>query len=133
MAVRHHGNLVRHHFQHQVHKAGHGGVALNVEFRLQEGTDFPHVGIADVPFVGPGMHGNAFCAEAFAVEGGLGYVRHVPAARVAQGGHFIDVDTESCHVFLGLNCHKISEIYRNILILEVNLNHRNENSLFHSE
>ena len=52
---------------------------------------------------------------------------------VAQGGNFIDVDTESCHVFLGLNCHKISEIYRNILILEVNLNHRNENSLFHSE
>ena len=97
VTVRHQGHLVRHHFQHQVYKTGYGGIAFNIEFRLQEGTDGPYVGIADVALVGPGMYGYALGPEGLAIEGSLGYIRHVSTPGIADGSYLIYIDAESSH------------------------------------
>ena len=69
-----------------------GGVSLDVELGGQHGTQRIHVGIADVPFIGAGVHRDAFRAEAFAVQRHLHHVGHIAAPGIAQGGHFVDID-----------------------------------------
>ena len=93
MAVRHQRNLVRDHFQHKVHETLHGGVALNVEFRLDGGADLPDIGVPYVAFVRAWMHRNAFCAEFLTADGGQRNVRNGATARIADGGNFIDIYT----------------------------------------
>ena len=98
MPVRDQGHLVRHHFQHQGHEAVHGGIAFDVEFGLQKGTDFPYVGVADVALVRPGVYGDSLGPEDFAVQRGLRYVGDISAARIAQRCDFVDIYTQSSHV-----------------------------------
>jgi hypothetical protein len=43
------------------------------------------------------MDGDALGAEALTVDGKLSYIRGVAAARIADGGHLVDIDTEFCH------------------------------------
>ena len=99
MAVGNQGYLVRNHFQHQVHETADGGVSLDVEFRTDERADFPDIGIADVPLVGSGVDGDSLGAEGLAVDGRLGDVGHISAAGVTDGGYFVDIYTQSRHIY----------------------------------
>ena len=97
MGVGDQGHLVGDDLVHQVHE-GRDRVAFDVEFGRDEGADDPHVAVADVALVGTGMDGDAFRAEALAVEGGFRHVGHVAAAGVAQGGYLVDIYAQSSHV-----------------------------------
>ena len=99
--VGHKGDLRRAHAKHQVHKLL-GGVAFNVEFLAQNGAQLQHVGTADVALVGTRVHGDAVGSEAFAVESHFLYVWDIASACVADGCHFVDVDTQVGHFFTAL-------------------------------
>ena len=92
MGVRDQGYLVGPNLVHQRHERG-DGVPFDVEFGMDAGPDVAHIGIADVAFIGTGMHGNAFGAEGLAVQGGFRHIGNVATAGIAQGGYFVDIDT----------------------------------------
>lgn len=94
--IGHKGDLIRFYLEHQVHEGG-AGVPFYVEFGLQHLGKGLHVGIADVAFVGPGMYGDALGPVFLAATGGQQYIGAIAAARVAQGGNFIDVYGKLCH------------------------------------
>jgi hypothetical protein len=72
--------------------------------------------------VGPRVNRDSLGPEGFAVKGGFGYIRHVTAAGIPDGGYLIYVDTESGHGFiLILSVTKIRKIIRNVLILAFDL------------
>ena len=89
--IRYQGHLVGNDLQHELAERLRAGVAFYVEFSLEQRTDSPYVAVADVPFIGPGMDGDALGSELFAVQGGGGHVRHICAARIAQRGYLVDV------------------------------------------
>ena len=89
--VRHEGDLVRPHFEDEIDEGGNR-ISFDVEFRMEQRADFPYVGVADVPLVRSGMNRNAFCTETFDVEGRFRNIRQIPAAGIADGGYFIDIN-----------------------------------------
>ena len=64
---------------------------------MDAGPDVAHIGIADVAFIGTGMHGNAFGAEGLTVQRRLRYIGNVASAGIAEGGYFVDIDTQFRH------------------------------------
>ena len=49
-------------------------------------------------FVGAGVDGDSVGAEYLSVLCCLDYVRIIASAAVAEGGKFVDIDREFCHV-----------------------------------
>ena len=109
MGVGDQGHLVGNDLVYEVHE-GRDRVAFDIEFGRDQGTDDPYVAVADVALVRARMDGDAFCSESFAVEGCLGHVRYVAAARVAQGCYLIDIYAQSGHVSSFFR-DKISDFY----------------------
>ena len=91
--VRHQGNLVGAHAEHQFHKSG-VWVALHVEFRGDHRAQVRYVGVPNVAFVRTRVYGDAVGAKRLNALCGLQHVGDVAAARVAQGGYFVDVHGE---------------------------------------
>ena len=97
--VGHQRNLFGFYFQHQVDEFGRG-IPLDVEFGLDERTEFEHVVVAYVALVGAGMHGDAVGTQTLALDGKLLHVGVVLPAGIAQCGHFVYVYAEIGHVSL---------------------------------
>ncbi len=74
-----------------------GGVAFDIEFCGDGILECGHVRAAYMPLVGARMHRDAFGAKLLAVDGESYHIRIVFATRVAQRGHFVDIDAQSCH------------------------------------
>ena len=91
------GDLVGDDLQDEVDEL-RDGIAFDVELRGDVRPDEADVGVAYVPLVGAGMHGDALRAEALAVPGGLLDVGKVAPAGVAQRGELVYVDTQSGHI-----------------------------------
>ena len=91
------GHLVRNDLHHEVPERLGDGISFYVEFRREQWTDGPYVAVTYVALVRPGMHRDALGAEFLAVEGRQSYVRHVAAARIAEGGYLINIDAEFGH------------------------------------
>ena len=47
--------------------------------------------------VGTRMDGDALGTEPFAVDSELLYIGGIAASRIADSGHFVDIDAEFCH------------------------------------
>ena len=73
------------------------GIAFDIELGGNDLFDGVDIAIADMPFVGPGMDGNAVCAEFLRVYGGFNNIGIIPATAVAEGGEFIDVNGKLGH------------------------------------
>ena len=84
------------HQQHQLHELL-GGIALDIELRAHEGPEGQHIVVADVPLVGPGVHGDAVGPESLAVDCHSLHIGNIPSAGIAQGGYFVDVYTQIGH------------------------------------
>lgn len=84
------------HFQHQLHKLVLLGVALNIELGGDDAGDLAHIAVADVAFVGAGMHGDAIGAKPLTIYGCLQHTWATAPAAVAQCGYLIDIDRELC-------------------------------------
>lgn len=65
-----------------------------------------NIGIADVPFVWPGVNGYTLCPKTLTVLGRVHHVRIVTTPRISQRGYLIDIYTQSCHdLFVRINLH----------------------------
>ena len=87
------------------------GVALDVELRGQERTKVAHILITDVALVGTRMDRDTLGTKTFAVLSYAQDVGVVATARIADGGHFIDVNAEFCHI-----CHLFQFLAAKIVI-----------------
>ena len=94
--VGHQRDLRGNDLQHQIDERRHG-VALDVEFGCKHPFQGTHVVVADVPRIGPRMDRDAVGAEALDVESGPHDVGTVAAARIADDGNLVDIDTQLCH------------------------------------
>ena len=107
-AVGHEGHLVRTHGAHMRHQIMEG-IALDVELAvgpgLHEGVQLGHVARADVALVRAGVDGDAVRARLQAQLGSARDAGNAQVARIAQQGHFVDVDRQG-HAF-GRGIHKV--------------------------
>lgn len=106
------------HGQHEFHEILRR-VALDIEFRFHERTQQEHVGVTYVPLVGARMHGDTVSTKPLAVNGKLLYVGHVLSTGIAQGGHFVDINTELCHCTI-LSVNFADWIYIRKFVLKLN-------------
>ena len=90
--IGHQGDLVGQYFCYQV-KEGRGRITFDIELGGDDGFDIPDILHADVPFIRSGVHGNTFCTEVLAVNGGLQDIRDISSARIPQCGNFIYIYT----------------------------------------
>ena len=93
--VGHQGHLLGLYFEHKINEFGRG-VALDVEFRGDQSSEFDHIVVTDVALVGARMHRDALGTEFLAVHCHLLHVGIVLAAGIPQGRYLVDVYTEIC-------------------------------------
>ena len=98
MPVGHECHLCGHHLEYQFGKRI-DGIAFDVKLCGHPWTNVAHILIAYVALVGTGMNGNAFCTKCFGVKSHCQHVGVVSSAGVAESGNFIDIYTQSCHIF----------------------------------
>ena len=97
--VRHQGDLLRHHLQHQVQEIW-TGVALDIELRVHHPAQRPNIRVRDVPGVRPRVDRDAVRAPLLDAHRGEDDIGHRTAPRIPQRSHLVHIDAESSHPYL---------------------------------
>jgi hypothetical protein len=90
-SIGHQGNLCGFYGQHKVYKLLRARVAFNIQFRGHHIFQLLRVGIAYMPFIGPGVYRYAIGAKFFAINGCFYHIGHIAAPCIAQGGKLVYV------------------------------------------
>jgi len=107
LAIGHEGGLVRAQLTHEVHQVVEG-IALDVELHTemagQQLVQVVHVMGADVPRVGPRMHGDALRTGGQTERGSADHAGNAQVAGVAHQGDLVQVDRQGSFFGHGFRC-----------------------------